>query len=58
MFVLIRQHPFVAVAALIVVLLLIWGFWPQPVMVEAASAKRAPMTVTIDEEGRTRVIDL
>jgi HlyD family secretion protein len=57
MFVLLRQHPFVAVAALTVVLLLIWGFWPQPVMVEAASAKRAPMTVTIDEEGRTRVID-
>jgi HlyD family secretion protein len=49
MLVLLRQHPFVAVAALIVVLLLIWGFWPQPVLVEAASAKRAPMTVTIDE---------
>jgi HlyD family secretion protein len=57
MFVLLRQHPFVAIAALIVVLLLIWGFWPQPVLVEAATAKRAPMTVTIDEEGRTRVID-
>jgi len=57
MFVLLRQHPFIAVTTLVVVLLLIWGFWPQPVMVEAASAKRAPMSVTIDEEGRTRVID-
>jgi HlyD family secretion protein len=36
---------------------LIWGFWPQPVWVEAVAAKRAPMIVSIEEEGRTRVID-
>ena len=57
MLVLIRQHPVIAVATVIILLLLTWGFWPQPVLVEAADAKRAPMTVTIDEEGRTRVID-
>ncbi|MGR9108301.1 MAG: efflux RND transporter periplasmic adaptor subunit [Gammaproteobacteria bacterium] len=51
------QHP--GVAAIVVVLgaLLLWGFWPQPVFVEAVRAVRAPMTVTIEEEGRTRVID-
>jgi HlyD family secretion protein len=57
MFSLLRQHPVIAVATVVVVLLLSWGFWPQPVLVEATSAKRAPMIVTIDEEGRTRVID-
>jgi HlyD family secretion protein len=37
--------------------LLIWGFWPQPVFIEAIEAKRAPLTITIEEEGRTRVVD-
>ncbi len=51
------QHPLIVLVAVFIVGLLIWGFWPQPVPVEAIAATRAPLTVTIEEEGRTRVID-
>lgn len=54
---LLRQHPAIAVTIVVIVALLIWGFWPQPLMVEAVTVDRAPMAVTIEEEGRTRVID-
>lgn len=57
MFTLLRKHPVISVVAIILVLLLGWGFWPQPVMVEVKEVIRAPLTVTIEEEGRTRVID-
>ncbi|HEY9050513.1 MAG TPA: efflux RND transporter periplasmic adaptor subunit [Gammaproteobacteria bacterium] len=57
MFTLLRKHPVISVIAVIIALLLTWGFWPQPVMVEVSSVTRAPLTVTIEEEGRTRVID-
>lgn len=57
MFTLLRQHPVIAVIIAVIAALLLWGFWPQPVMVEAVTVSRAPMTVSIEEEGRTRVID-
>ena len=52
-----RKHPVISSIALLIVALLIWGFWPQPVFVEAIAVKRAPLTITIEEEGRTRVVD-
>jgi len=52
-----RSHPSILITAVIITLLLIWGFWPQAVPVETASVTRAPLTITIEEEGRTRVID-
>jgi HlyD family secretion protein len=52
-----RKHPVITSIAVLIVALLIWGFWPQPVFVEAIAAKRAPLTITIEEEGRTRVVD-
>jgi HlyD family secretion protein len=52
-----RQHPAIALVAVLIIVLLAWGFWPQPVLVEAVVVKHAPLTVTIEEEGRTRVID-
>jgi len=57
MFTLLRQHPGIALGAVVIIALLAWGFWPQAVLVEAVAATRAPMTITIEEEGRTRVID-
>ena len=57
MFTLLRKHPLITVIAVAIALLLIWGFWPQPVLVEVNTAIRAPLTVTIEEEGRTRVVD-
>ena len=52
-----RQHPIIGLIAMLIIGLLVWGFWPQPVPVEAIAVIRAPLTVTIEEEGRTRVID-
>lgn len=52
-----RQHPAMIFIAVLIIGLLVWGFWPQPVLVEAIATKRAPLTITIEEEGRTRVID-
>lgn len=43
------------VAALLA--LLVWGFWPAPLLVESGMAKRAPLRVTVEEEGQTRVKD-
>lgn len=36
---------------------LLWGFWPSPVLVEVATVVQAPMRVTVEEEGQTRVKD-
>ena len=52
-----RKHPVIAATAVLIIVLLVWGFWPQAVFVEAVTVKRAALTVTIEEEGRTRVID-
>lgn len=52
-----RKHPVIISIAVLIVVLLIWGFWPQPVFIEAIEAKRAPLTITIEEEGRSRVVD-
>ena len=41
---------------LIVVAALVYGFRPQPRLVDITEARRAPMQVTILEEGKTRVI--
>jgi len=57
MFTLLRKHPVITIVAVVVVGLLIFGFWPQAVHVEAVAVKQAPMAVTIEEEGRTRIID-
>ena len=52
-----RKHPIIALIIVLIIGLLAWGFWPQPVLVESVAVKRAPLTVSIEEEGRTRVID-
>ena len=47
----------IALAGALVVAALAWGFWPGPVPVEGAQALRAPLRVSVEEEGRTRVKD-
>jgi HlyD family secretion protein len=34
-----------------------WGFMPTPVLVDVVEVKRGPFRVTVEEEGKTRVID-
>ena len=48
-----RWIPWVGGALLIG--LLVFGFWPQPVPVETASVSSGPLRVGISEEGRTRI---
>lgn len=43
--------------ALGVILLLVWGFWPTPVLVDAEPVTHGHLAVTVEEEGRTRLID-
>lgn len=52
-----RQHPGFVFVSLFIVVLLIWGFWPKPIAVEGAKVHIAPMTISVEEDGRTRVID-
>jgi len=52
-----RQHPVITIIAILIIVMLAWGFRTQPVLVETIAAKRAPLMITIEEEGRTRVID-
>jgi len=51
------NHPGVLITVVLLIGLLIWGFWPKPIMVETATVKKAPLTITIQEDGKTRVID-
>ena len=52
-----RNHPGILVVSVIIIALLTWGFWPKPISVETVQVKQASLTVTIEEDGRTRVID-
>lgn len=52
-----RNHPGILVVGALIIGLLVWGFWPKPVVIESTKVTRAPMSVTIEENGRTRVID-
>lgn len=40
-----------------VILALAYGFMPKPAQIDIAEAKKEPMKVTVDEEGKTRVKD-
>jgi HlyD family secretion protein len=52
-----RRQWKLGILLLAVVMLLSYGFWPRPPLVEAVRVKHAPLTVSIEEEGKTRVID-
>lgn len=41
----------------LVIAALTWAFWPRPLMVDIGEVKYAPMVMTINEEGKTRVRD-
>lgn len=45
------------IAALLIVLLVAYAFWPRPTLVDVGRITETSMLVTIDEEARTRVRD-
>jgi HlyD family secretion protein len=51
-----RRLTWVIVGALLL-LLLAWAFWPRPESADIAVVERAPLMITLDEEGETRVRD-
>jgi len=52
-----RRDITIAVIVVAIVAAIIYGFMPAPQRVDAATVQRGPLSVTIDEEGKTRVID-
>ena len=42
-------------AGVVLVALIGWGLWPKPVIIETGEVARAPLTVRVAEEGKTRV---
>jgi HlyD family secretion protein len=49
------QRLFLAVFGLAALAALAYAFLPQPIPVEAATASRGPLQVTVDEDGKTRI---
>jgi HlyD family secretion protein len=52
-----KRWLYIGAALAAIVLAVLYGFRPQPALVEAAEVKRGSMRVTIEEEGKTRVSD-
>lgn len=53
-----RSRVYLTIGAVVLVLAVIAAaFWPRPTMVDTGAVTRGTMSVTIDEEGRTRVRD-
>ncbi len=53
----IRKRMIIGVIAAVVILLIGYGFWPKPFVVETSEVRDGPLKVTVEEEGRTRVMD-
>ena len=52
-----RRRGVLALVAVLVAWGLFQGFRPQPVEVDLGTARRAPLRVSVEQEGRTRVVD-
>lgn len=52
-----RRRSVLALVVALVVWGLFLGFRPQPVRGDLGTANHAPLTITIEQEGRTRVVD-
>ncbi len=53
----VRRRVLVISVGAIVMIALVYGFLPRPILVDVAQAVRGPLLVTVEEEGRTRVKD-
>jgi HlyD family secretion protein len=50
-----RRTQGLVLMAVVLVVVIAWGFWPRAEPVETAAAALRPLAVTVEEEGRTRV---
>ncbi len=53
----VRRRIGLMLLALAIMAALAYGFWPRPLWVEAATVARQPLRVTVEAEGKTRIID-
>ncbi len=52
-----KKQVYLSIFVIIVILVVIWGFLPSPIPVNVDQVQEAPLEVTIEEEGITRVTD-
>jgi HlyD family secretion protein len=52
-----RSRIVAVVVGLLILAALVWALIPKPVAADFAAVERAPLAVTVDEEGKTRVHD-
>ena len=52
-----RRRIFLGLLAVLIAAGLFYGFRPQPVAVDLGTATRGPLRVTVEQEGKTRVVD-
>lgn len=52
-----RRHLGMVIGVVAIAVIIGIGFLPQPALVDTARVAHAPLQVTVEEEGRTRVID-
>lgn len=52
-----KRTLWIVFISVLVLALVVYGFWPKPIPVEVALVEKGPMAVTIEEEGATRVRD-
>lgn len=53
----IRKHIGVTLVSIFVTAAVIYGFLPKPIAVDVVPVSRKPLQVSVEEEGRTRVVD-
>lgn len=53
----IKRHKGLIILAALLVSIMIYGLWPKAMQVDIVKVWRGPMTISINEEGKTRVID-
>lgn len=42
-------------AAVILIVLLVYGYWPRPVLVDLVTVERGSIAITVDDDGETRI---
>ncbi|MFH5832664.1 efflux RND transporter periplasmic adaptor subunit [Halalkalibaculum sp. DA3122] len=52
-----KKQILISILAIVIVLFVVWGFLPSPVPVNVEQVRVAPLEVTIEDEGKTRVAD-
>lgn len=52
-----KKQVYISAFVVIIIFVMIWGFLPSPIPVSVNQVQEAPLEVTIEEEGITRVTD-